>query len=308
MTNPRGRLLPAALATAHAATLSGSAAGAEPAADRRGGCSMYSIAHRGEHKRHDENTIGAITAVRRSEVDLRVTRDDRLILMHDQRLDRTTDGSGLVHRRPWRYIRSLHTEPHGGRVPTWEQVLDVVERERLRLVVEIKNYNAYWSRPLLRQMAGQVREHGLVDRLHFGGYGVLPEMAQVTPRLRTYWHPGRDDRVSASEIERRSANAVIVLPRDITTEMVRRVNRGGFPLWAAAGSARRACPTPSTGPGSSARGCRAPTPTTRPASAGGAMADRRRRDCRVAQTRRRHAGDSADFRHSAMRERPGGAT
>ena len=196
---------------------------------------MYSITHRGEHQRHDENTLGAIKAVRRSEVDLRVTRDDRLILMHDRRLKRTTDGSGLVHRKPWRYIRSLRTEPHGGRVPTWGQVLDVARRDRLRLVVEIKNYNAYWSRGQLRQMAGQVRRHDLVGRIHFGGYGVLRELAEVAPDLRTYWRPDRGDQVNAQEIEQRSANVVIVRPRAITARMVRNVHRGGFPLWAKRG-------------------------------------------------------------------------
>lgn len=211
------------------------AAGSYGQSDGRGGCRMYPIAHRGEHRNHDENTIGAIKAERRSEVDLRVTRDNHLILMHDRRLKRTTDGSGLVHRKPWRYIRRLDTEPHGGRVPTWRRVLDVAERQRLRLVVDIRNYNSYWSRPLLRQMAREVRRHDLVDRLHFGGLGVLSELAEVTPRLRTYWRSDRGDPVDAGEIRDRSANAVVVPPRAITERMVRNVNRGGFPLWSKRG-------------------------------------------------------------------------
>ncbi len=196
---------------------------------------MYPIVHRGEHRRHDENTIGAITAVRRAEVDLRLTRDHRFILMHDAKLNRTTNGTGYVHRRSWRYISSLRTEPHGDRVPTWAQVVSAAAASGTRLVVEIKQYNAYWSPRRLRQVARQVRSEQMVGRVHFGGYGVVGAMADAAPRMRTYWRPDRNDDVTAEEVQHRSADAALVLPDRLSRAIVRRVNEGGFPVWARRG-------------------------------------------------------------------------
>jgi len=157
---------------------------AETEAQARRGCTMYPIAHRGEHRRHDENTLGSIRAVRRAEVDLRVTRDGRFVLMHDRVLDRTTNGTGRVLDRSWRYVRSLRTQPRGARVPTWAQVLDAARASGTRPVVEVKSYNADWRRPQLKDATRQVRRARMGDRVHFGG--------QVTMR-RTTSSPGNPE-------------------------------------------------------------------------------------------------------------------
>ncbi|MGA9480005.1 MAG: glycerophosphodiester phosphodiesterase family protein, partial [Desulfobacterales bacterium] len=57
------------------------------------------IAHRGYRKRYPENTIAAFTAafdagVGMVELDVTLTKDRRVVVLHDDTLDRTTDGRG----------------------------------------------------------------------------------------------------------------------------------------------------------------------------------------------------------------------
>src|SRR5208283_5329571 len=70
------------------------------------------ISHRGEHRAHPENTLPAFQAAIDAgadffELDVRTTSDGRLVLMHDARVDRTTNGSGAVREMTFHQIRAL---------------------------------------------------------------------------------------------------------------------------------------------------------------------------------------------------------
>ena len=59
------------------------------------------IAHRGANSRAPENTISAFSAARDLgadgiEMDVKLTTDGQVVVMHDQTVDRTTDGHGLL--------------------------------------------------------------------------------------------------------------------------------------------------------------------------------------------------------------------
>jgi len=86
------------------------------------------ISHRGEHLHHRENTVAAYqTAVELGadffEVDIRTTADGRLVMMHDSRIDRTTNGHGEIARLTYAEIRALDAGG-GARVPTFDEALD----------------------------------------------------------------------------------------------------------------------------------------------------------------------------------------
>jgi glycerophosphoryl diester phosphodiesterase len=99
-------------------------------------------AHRGvETDRLPENSLATI---QRSielgmdivEIDLNKTKDGKLILMHDQTLDRTTTGSGKVSDMTLSEIKSLYLKDDNGnvteeRVPAFEEVLTLVKGEIL---------------------------------------------------------------------------------------------------------------------------------------------------------------------------------
>jgi glycerophosphoryl diester phosphodiesterase len=96
-----------------------------------------------------ENTI---TAYRQSillgfsaiEIDLRATADGHIVVMHDETVDRTTNGSGQVAELTLADIRSLDAGSHAGpefadqRVPTYSEVLEAVRGSGTKLVLDIK--------------------------------------------------------------------------------------------------------------------------------------------------------------------------
>jgi len=90
------------------------------------------IAHRGNHVQFPENSLAAIkSAVEIGadyvEIDLRTTRDNQLILMHDARVNRMTNGKGLVKDLSLTQIRNLQlkggTDSSALVVPTFQEVL-----------------------------------------------------------------------------------------------------------------------------------------------------------------------------------------
>jgi len=98
---------------------------------------LGACAHRGDVKVAPENTVPAfVSAVEKGadmiEFDVALTRDGRLVIMHDRTVDRTTDGTGKVSELTFDEIRALDAgswfdEKFAGvQVPTPEEVLEVI--------------------------------------------------------------------------------------------------------------------------------------------------------------------------------------
>lgn len=99
------------------------------------------VAHRGDWRSFPENSLEAIQSaidmgVDIVEIDLQMTKDSVLVLMHDKKLDRTTNGKGYV--RDWTYdsISTLGLINGVGRItdyriPTLEQALECIKGRSL---------------------------------------------------------------------------------------------------------------------------------------------------------------------------------
>jgi glycerophosphoryl diester phosphodiesterase len=99
-------------------------------------------AHRGAHAHAPENSLAAFQeaidiGADVIETDARQTRDGELILMHDDELDRTTDGSGRVGDKTLAEIKKLHLS-NGQAVPTLAEALDLVAG-RIFIDLDIKH-------------------------------------------------------------------------------------------------------------------------------------------------------------------------
>ena len=99
---------------------------------------VTNVAHRGASGNYPENTLLAFQkaleiGVDEIELDLYLTKDDHLIIMHDATVDRTTDGTGTIGDLTLSQIKSLDAGRvfgerfRGERVPTWEEALDLVQ-------------------------------------------------------------------------------------------------------------------------------------------------------------------------------------
>lgn len=134
------------------------------------------FAHRGGAGLAPENTLEAFEgAVHRwradvLEMDIRMTRDGELVVIHDATVDRTTEATGPVRGLPLADLQQLDagfrfTDLEGGstfqgrgvRIPTFEEVLVTLPHTRLN--VDAKDADAA---PLLIRMVGR---HGARDRV-----------------------------------------------------------------------------------------------------------------------------------------------
>ena len=103
------------------------------------------VAHRGASSTRPENTIPSFEEALRLgagivEFDVRLSRDGVPVVIHDPAVDRTTDGTGLVHELSAAELSSLNagTEAEPTPVPTLAEVLRCMSG-RAAIAVEIKN-------------------------------------------------------------------------------------------------------------------------------------------------------------------------
>ncbi|MEQ9307575.1 MAG: glycerophosphodiester phosphodiesterase family protein [Marinoscillum sp.] len=108
------------------------------------------IAHKGASGIAPENTMAAFKlalemGVDMIELDVRNTHDEQIVVFHDPTLDRTTNGTGLVHDYTLAEIKELDAgswfgdaKYAGEKVPTLKEVLDMVAG-RCQVLIEIKH-------------------------------------------------------------------------------------------------------------------------------------------------------------------------
>ncbi|MDD2708021.1 MAG: glycerophosphodiester phosphodiesterase family protein [Verrucomicrobiae bacterium] len=138
-------------------------------------------AHRGLSGRHPENTLSAFLAAIESgadivEFDVRDTQDEVPVILHDDSLDRTTNGAGLLRESPWKVVRTLEAsywsgthdagrrlpapaEP-GVRIPSLEEVFETLGG---RTCMNIQVYVS--SEAILRRICDMVRQFDLYSSI-----------------------------------------------------------------------------------------------------------------------------------------------
>jgi glycerophosphoryl diester phosphodiesterase len=156
------------------------------------------VAHRGYSARYPENTLAAFEAAKQAgahmvELDVSLTKDRRLVVMHDDTVDRTTDGSGVVRQMTLEQLRRLDAgswfDPRfaAERPPTLAQVLDLA-RGHLAVNVEIKPEAVEAPGPadaVERQIVNLVRDMGMPDEVLISSFNwsVLARIRQMAPEI-----------------------------------------------------------------------------------------------------------------------------
>ena len=103
---------------------------------------MLIIGHRGSAGTTPENTLKSFEAAVQAgadavELDVQVCGSGELVVFHDRRVDRTTNGKGMVSRLTFSQLRSLDAGDKE-KVPTLEEVLDLVDN-RIEIHIELKS-------------------------------------------------------------------------------------------------------------------------------------------------------------------------
>lgn len=116
---------------------------------------MLAIAHRGASGYAPENTIAAFRrAVAQGisfiETDLHLTRDAHFVAIHDESVERTTNGHGEIHNMTLAEVRRLDagswfaSEFMGERIPTLEDILEFARKNDVVFYLELKP-NGFWG-------------------------------------------------------------------------------------------------------------------------------------------------------------------
>ncbi|MFF7728035.1 glycerophosphodiester phosphodiesterase [Streptomyces sp. NPDC008001] len=205
------------------------------------------IGHRGAPRRAPENTLASVDeaaglGITWVENDVQRTKDGALIVMHDTTLERTTDaGRRYPGRAPWRIadftlaeIRKLDAGSWydrrfaGERVPTLRSYLQRVDRNRQKLLLEVKAPELYPG--IERQLAGELQRAGWLDARHVRNALVVQSFSapslkafhRVRPEVKT----GFLGAPKASELRSYAAFADQINPphRGVTAAWVRSVH------------------------------------------------------------------------------------
>ncbi|MHC5209550.1 MAG: glycerophosphodiester phosphodiesterase [Planctomycetota bacterium] len=186
-----------------------------------------------------ENTLVAIRralalGVKAVEVDLRATRDGRLVLMHDKTVDRTTNGRGRVGELTLADIKRLDAGD-GERVPTYEEVLDLLAGTGVTLVLDVKR-----GPPLDRtQLVEEADGHGVTGHLVIGVRRLddLTAFRALSPEARTLALVRTSRELEA--FARDGADILRLWPEWIEADhhLVDRVHALGGRVWVTAGGA-----------------------------------------------------------------------
>ncbi|MFH9240957.1 glycerophosphodiester phosphodiesterase [Streptomyces anulatus] len=171
-----------------------------------------------------ENTLRSFVRAEASgmdaiELDLHLSKDGALVVMHDVDVDRTTDGSGPIAARTLAELRELDAG-QGERIPVFEEVLDAVSSP---LQAEIKDVAA------ARALADVIRERDLVGRVEVSSFHdeAVTEIARLVPGVRTVLIASR---WGADVVDRAKAAGAATLAlniRRLTLEVVEQAHSEG---------------------------------------------------------------------------------
>ena len=152
------------------------------------------IAHRGASEVAPENTMAAFRmaaelGANAIELDAKLTADGVVVVLHDQTLDRTTNGRGRLSHHTLEEIRKLDAggffskEFRDERIPTLEEVL-LELGEILLINVELTNYGSPLD-ALPRKVISLVRKYGLERRILLSSFNpmALVKARRLAPEI-----------------------------------------------------------------------------------------------------------------------------
>ncbi|XP_065837352.1 glycerophosphodiester phosphodiesterase 1-like [Oscarella lobularis] len=180
------------------------------------------IAHRGENVDAPENTLAAFRLARKNgavavEIDVSFTKDGHAVLMHDDTVDRTTDGHGRLDELTLDELKTLNaahghrleSEFDGVRVPTLDEAIEECLHLGLKIIFDVKG-NAAQSVPVLVAAYKKYDLYGKAFVASFNSY-VLYKLRRADPEIligltsrQWYWSYKADDCLVA-----RHNNAVV---------------------------------------------------------------------------------------------------
>ncbi|WP_328369514.1 glycerophosphodiester phosphodiesterase family protein [Streptomyces sp. NBC_00457] len=178
---------------------------------------FLTIGHRGVMGIEPENTLRSFVAAEHAgldviELDLHLSKDGALVVMHDADVDRTTDGTGPIAEKTLSELRALDAG-RGERVPVFEEVLDAV---KCPLQAEIKDEAA------ARALSEVMHRRDLLARVEVSSFHdeAIAEIARLVPGVRTALIASRYGTDIVDRAVEAGARTVCLNIRRLTLEIV----------------------------------------------------------------------------------------
>lgn len=157
---------------------------------------MEIFAHRGYSAKYPENTMAAFKAALQHpvdgiEFDVHMTKDGHVVVMHDEKVDRTTNGKGYIKDMTLEQLKKLdagsyfHPLFKGEKVPTLEEVLELFELSNVQINIELKtDVFPYYGMEM--KVVQLIEKFGLTERVIISSFDheVLTRVKQVAPNIK----------------------------------------------------------------------------------------------------------------------------
>jgi len=210
----------------------------------------YTVAHRGLSASFPENTARAFQEslqlnVDWIELDVIMTADDIVIVSHDTTAERCTDGSGAFRLKSLKEVKMLDagswfaTQFVGERIPTLNEVIDMVEPTTTRLCIEIKGDAPEDYLVNARATVSLLRERQFLRQVSLSSFdpGCLIAIREWEPRLSTNFDPTpQDGTLSAWELCQQclvaGANFISHKYETLMPELIEEARSHGLAVWA----------------------------------------------------------------------------
>lgn len=138
-------------------------------------------AHRGCSQMYPENTMLAfskaceIKGLTGIELDIQLTKDNQIVVIHDEKVDRTTNDTGFVKDYTLAELKQLEISYVDGsieRIPTIQEVLDLIEprlKNGMKLNIELKNSNIRYN-GMEEKIVKLIHESGLQESVIYSTF------------------------------------------------------------------------------------------------------------------------------------------
>ena len=153
-------------------------------------------AHRGASAYAPENTLSsfAMAAEMKAdgiELDIQLTKDNEIVVVHDEELSRVSDGSGWVKDHTLAELRSMnfsktHPEFKDEKIPTLEEVYELVKPTGMTVNVELKT-GIFWYRGIEQIVLELTKKMGMEERVIYSSFNhyTLRHMKEMDPSIQT---------------------------------------------------------------------------------------------------------------------------
>lgn len=153
-------------------------------------------AHRGASAYAPENTLEAFLLAAEQgadgvELDVQLTKDGEMVVVHDEEIDRVSDGSGFVKDYTLAELKILnfnktHPEYQDVKIPTLREVYEALKPTGMTINVELKT-GIFWYKDLEKKVLELTKEMGMEDRVIYSSFNhySIQQMKKIVPEAET---------------------------------------------------------------------------------------------------------------------------